>query len=136
VHKTDTFVRICNHLKSFTLQKILYDETNVTRFLCFGGGVTNLEVEFLRDTYCVSKEKLNENHSRALSNSYQHQNDSIRSHYAGDEESPLDPNVNPDNVLEIRYHIDNTKSSSKVDEVLVQLLQIVGIKGLDEDEDD
>jgi hypothetical protein len=67
-HKTETFVRIYNHLKSYTLQKVLYDETNVTRFLCFGGGVTNLEVEFLRDTYCVSKEKLTGRHRPSLNN--------------------------------------------------------------------
>ncbi len=48
----------------------------------------------------------------------------MRSNYAavGLEDSLLDQNEKFENILEIRYHIDNTKSTLKVVEVLVQLL--------------
>ena len=47
----------------------------------------------------------------------------MRSNYAlGLEDQPLDDNENSDNIIEIRYHIDNTKSTLKVVEVLVQLI--------------
>jgi len=46
------------------------------------------------------------------------------------EEDPLDSGENPDNVIEIRYQVDNSKNKMKVDEVLVQLIQVVAIKGL------
>jgi hypothetical protein len=51
----------------------------------------------------------------------------MRSNYVGaGEDHPLDTNpnqdTNPDNIMEIRYHVDNTKNSLKVSEVLVQLL--------------
>lgn len=89
-----------------------------------------MEVEYLRDTFNVNRRQLSEG-SKSLNMSHNNNNESIRSHYV-DEDQPLDPNDSQDNILEIRYHIDNTKSSLKVTEVLVQLLQIIGIKGLDE----
>ena len=48
----------------------------------------------------------------------------MRSNYAAVdlEDSLLDQNQKSDNIIEIRYHIDNTKSKLKVEEVLVQLL--------------
>jgi hypothetical protein len=73
-----------------------------------------LEVEYLRDTFNVKKKQLSEG-SKSLNQSHIH-NDSIRSHYA-DENQPLDPSDSQENILEIRYHIDNTKNSLKVSEV-------------------
>ena len=56
--KASINLKICNHFEHMTIQKILYDETSVSSFLCFGGGVTNLEVEFVRDTFCINGAKL------------------------------------------------------------------------------
>ena len=54
VYKGRSSLRVCNHFKYVTVQKVLYDETSVSRFMCFGGGVTNVEAEFVRDTFCVT----------------------------------------------------------------------------------
>jgi hypothetical protein len=35
--------------------------------------------------------------------------------YPGD----IDPNENPENIIEMRYQVDNTKNKLKVDEVIV-----------------
>lgn len=43
----------------------------------------------------------------------------MRSHYLGGDEDPLDPNENLDNVIDVKYQVDNTKNKMKVDEVLV-----------------
>ena len=51
IYKEKTSIRVCNHFKYVTIQKILYDETTVSRFMCFGGGVTNVEAEYVRDTF-------------------------------------------------------------------------------------
>lgn len=40
----------------------------------------------------------------------------------------LDPNENPENIIELRYQVDNTKNTIKIDEVVVQLIQVVAIK--------
>lgn len=90
--------------------------------MCFGGGTTNLEVEFLRDTFNVNSKQLMD--SNCQSNNRSYNNESMRSNYAavGLEDSLLDQNEKFENILEIRYHIDNTKSTLKVVEVLVQLL--------------
>lgn len=73
-----------------------------------------MEVEYLRDTFNVKKKQLSE--GRKSLNQSHINNDSIRSHYA-DENQPLDSSESQENILEIRYHIDNTKSSLKVSEV-------------------
>jgi hypothetical protein len=54
VYRADIYVKVCNHFTQMTLQKILYDESSNSSFLCFGGGNTNLEVEYIRDTFCIS----------------------------------------------------------------------------------
>lgn len=51
-------IRVCNHFKYVTIQKVLYDETTVSKFMCFGGGTTNVEAEYVRDTFCVREDKL------------------------------------------------------------------------------
>jgi hypothetical protein len=51
-------LKVCNHFKYVTIQKVLYDEANVSRFMCFGGGSCNIEAEYVRDTYCVNQTKM------------------------------------------------------------------------------
>lgn len=51
-------IKINNYVKYVTVKKILSDELKVAKFMCFGGGKTNLQVEFLRNTFCVTPAKL------------------------------------------------------------------------------
>lgn len=57
-YKANTAIKVCNYFRYVTIQKVLYDETHVARFMCFGGGSTNVEAEYVRDTFCVHKDKL------------------------------------------------------------------------------
>jgi hypothetical protein len=52
--KASVPIRVCNHFKYVTIQKVLYDETSCSKFMCFGGGTSNVEVEYVRDTYCIN----------------------------------------------------------------------------------
>jgi hypothetical protein len=58
VYKGMTSLKVCNHFKNVTFQMVLYDEQSVSRFMCFGGGVTTVEAQFMRDTFCVNPQKL------------------------------------------------------------------------------
>ena len=99
-----------------TIQKILYDEQTSSSFLCFGGGTTTVEVEYIRDTFCINHQKLHQ--SKDLNSSNPNNESSMMSHFIREDE-PLDPSENPENVIEIRYQVDNTLNKMKVDEVLV-----------------
>ncbi len=120
VYRDQCAIRVNNHFKYVTIQKVLYDETNVSKFMCFGGGTTNVEVEYVRDTYCVNPARVNQSANASMLNQSSVINQSNINPlggplYPGD----IDPNENPENIIEMRYQVDNTKNKLKVDEVIV-----------------
>lgn len=44
-------LRIINHFDNVICNQVLLDQVKTSRFLCFGGGVSNVKVEIARDTY-------------------------------------------------------------------------------------
>jgi hypothetical protein len=42
VHKESIAIRINNYFDYITIKRALIDEVNVSKFLCFGGGLTSI----------------------------------------------------------------------------------------------
>jgi len=85
----------------------------VTKYLCFGGGVTSVQAEFIRDAYCVNKDVL------PLTDP---------PNSSGMRLDGVSPSDDPRNMIEARVTVNNEDNELHVDHVLVQLLQIIALK--------
>ncbi|CDW71066.1 UNKNOWN [Stylonychia lemnae] len=122
VFKENLSVKINVHQRYVTIKKLVHNESTINKFLCFGGGRTSLQCEYSRDTYCIDIDRM----QSALSQS-QYVNTSVASyHSVGKDDASVE--VNQQNAIEVRLTVNNNHNTFKVDEVVVQLIQVIAVK--------
>lgn len=94
-------IKVCNQFKYVTIQKVLYDETQCSKFMCFGGGTTNVEAEYVRDTFCVNNFKMSQTVAdyKRVNNVKEDKDKKFTTGYVNDELN----NDSPENIIEVRY---------------------------------
>eukprot|EP00347_Sterkiella_histriomuscorum_P009509 403340939 len=117
VYKDELFVKVNRHCKYVTIKKLVHNESTINKFLCFGGGRTSIQCEYARDTFCVDADRL----QLILSNQ---NNQSVLSYQSNREDIGTE---NP-TMIEMRLTVNNHHNNFKVDEVVVQLIQVIAIK--------